>query len=254
MINAGLSHIHYPRIMVKFSGEALAGSVGYGLDQSVLKHIAHEVHSVYDRGVEVAIVVGGGNIVRGATATETGLDRPQADYMGMLATVINSIALQNILEHEGVVTRVQTAFPMPAVAEPYILRRALRHLEKNRVVILAAGTGDPYFTTDTAAALRALELNCTVLLKGTKVDGVYSADPKKDPEARKYAELTYSEAINRELQVMDRTALTMCQDHNLPIIVYNLMEAGSLERIVFGGSHGTIVHSMPHSKEGYRWS
>ena len=253
MSTPGQSHVRYPRLMLKLSGEALAGTQGYGIDQQMLRHIANEIRRVYERGVEIAIVLGGGNILRGATAAESGMDRAQADYMGMLATVINSLALQDVLEREGIMTRVQTAIAMPSVAEPYIRRRAVRHLEKGRVVILAAGTGDPFFTTDTAAALRAVELHCTVLLKGTKVDGVYEDDPKRHPEARRFAELSYREAINLGVRVMDGTSLTLCRDNQLPIIVYNLMDAGGVERIALGVSTGTLIHQLD-TPEGVVWS
>lgn len=254
MVHPGQSHIRYARLMVKLSGEALAGEQGFGIDQQMLRHISDEVRQVYERGIEVAIVLGGGNILRGATAAESGMDRAQADYMGMLATIINSLALQDALERDGIVTRVQTAISMPSVAEPYIRRRAIHHLEKGRVVILAAGTGDPFFTTDTAAALRAVELHCSVLLKGTKVDGVYDDDPKKNAAARRYAELSYREALNMGLRVMDGTSLTMCRENSLPIIVYNLMEQGALARIARGESVGTLVHEMANSVEGFIWA
>jgi uridylate kinase len=254
MINASQSHIRYPRIMLKLSGEALAGHQGFGIDQEMLRHISREIRHVHERGVEVAIVLGGGNMLRGATAAETGVDRAQADYMGMLATVINSLALQDAMERDGIVTRMQTAIAMPSIAEPYIRRRAQRHMEKNRVVILAAGTGDPYFTTDTAAALRAVELHCSILLKGTKVDGVYDDDPKLNPNARRFAELSYREALNQGVKVMDGTALTLCRDNNLPIMVYNLMEPGGVEKIVFGGSCGTLVHAMEHRSDEFIWA
>lgn len=253
MISPNQSSIRYSRVMLKLSGEALAGAQGFGIDQAMLRHISGEVRRVYERGVEVAIVLGGGNILRGATAAESGMDRAQADYMGMLATVINSLALQDALERDGIVTRVQTAIAMPSVAEQYIRRRSIRHLEKGRVVILAAGTGDPYFTTDTAAALRAVELHCDVLLKGTKVDGIYNEDPKVNPNARRFAELSYREALNLGVKVMDGTSLTLCRDNSLPIIVYNLMDHGSVERIVQGGVCGTLVHNLDTPQE-YRWA
>lgn len=254
MMNPAQSHVRYARLMLKFSGEALAGNGGVAIiDQTMLRHIANEIRQVYERGVEVAIVLGGGNIMRGATAAESGMDRAQADYMGMLATVINSLALQDILEREGIVTRVQTAIAMPSVAEPYIRRRAIRHLEKGRVVILAAGTGDPFFTTDTAAALRAVELHCDVLIKATKVDGVYEDDPRDHPQARRFAELSYREAINLGVRVMDGTSLTLCRDNNLPIIVYNLMEQGSVDRIALGEAKGTLIHQL-ETPEGVVWS
>ncbi len=243
MINPAQSHIQYARMMLKFSGEALAGGRQDGvIDQEMLRRLANEIRRVYERGVEVAVVLGGGNIMRGAIAAEDGMDRAQADYMGMLATVINSLAFQDVLEREGIVTRVQTAIAMPSVAEPYIRRRAIHHLEKGRVVILAAGTGDPFFTTDTAAALRAMELHCGVLLKGTKVDGVYSEDPFNNPQAQRFSELSYREAIDMGVKVMDGTSLTLCRDNNLPIIVYNLMDIGGVERIALGGATGTIIH------------
>jgi uridylate kinase len=254
MLNPGQSHIRYSRIMLKLSGEALAGEQGFGIDQRMLRHISDEIRQVYERGIEVAIVLGGGNILRGASAAESGMDRAQADYMGMLATIINSLALQDALERDGIVTRVQTAISMPSVAEPYIRRRAMHHLEKGRVVILAAGTGDPFFTTDTAASLRAVELHCNVLLKGTKVDGVYNDDPKKNPAARRYAELSYREALNMGVRVMDGTSLTMCRENNLPIIVYNLMDGGAVERIARGEVTGTLVHEMAQSAEGFIWA
>ncbi len=253
MTTPGQSHVRYSRLMLKLSGEALAGTQGFGIDQQMLRHIANEIRRIYERGVEIAIVLGGGNILRGANEAESGMDRAQADYMGMLATVINSLALQDVLEREGIVTRVQTAISMPSVAEPYIRRRAIRHLEKGRVVILAGGTGDPFFTTDTAAALRAVELHCDVLLKGTKVDGVYEADPKHNPQARRFAQLSYREAINQGLRVMDGTSLTLCRDNHLPIIVYNLMDLGAVERIALGGVSGTLVHDLD-TAEGVIWA
>jgi uridylate kinase len=254
MINASQSHIRYPRIMLKFSGEALARGQEHGIEQSMLAHIASEVRKVYERGIEVAIVLGGGNIIRGAATAETGVDRAQADYMGMLATVINSLALQDALERDGIVTRLQTAIAMDKIAEPYIRRRALRHLEKGRVIILAAGTGDPYFTTDTAAALRAVELHCNILIKGTKVDGVYDADPKRYSLARRFSELSYREALQKELRVMDSTALTLCQENHLPIMVYDLMVKGAVEQIVLGGIGGTLVHTMDGHPTGFIWA
>jgi uridylate kinase len=253
MMNANQSHIRYSRLMLKFSGEALAGNQGFGIEQAMLRHIADEVRRVYERGIEVAIVLGGGNILRGATAAESGADRAQADYMGMLATVINSLALQDALERDGIVTRVQTAISMPSVAEPYIRRRAIHHLEKGRVVILAAGTGDPYFTTDTAAALRAVELHCNILMKGTKVDGVYDDDPKRNAQARRFAELSYREAINQGLKVMDGAALALCAENDMPILVYDLMDRAAVERIALGGVCGTLIHDM-QSSASFRWA
>jgi uridylate kinase len=251
MSTANQSHIRYSRLMLKFSGEALAGTQGFGIDQAMLRYIANEVRAVYERGIEIAIVLGGGNILRGATAAESGMDRAQADYMGMLATVINSLALQDALERDGIVTRVQTAISMPSVAEPYIRRRAIHHLERGRVVILAAGTGDPYFTTDTAAALRAVELHCNILIKGTKVDGVYDDDPLHNAQARRFAELSYREALSLGLRVMDGAALALCAENDLPILVYDLMDRGAVERIALGESCGTLVHNMDG---GFRWA
>jgi len=253
MGNPNGAHIRYARIMLKLSGEALAGDLGYGIDQQMLQHISDEIRLVYERGIEVAVVLGGGNILRGATAAESGMNRAQADYMGMLATIINSLALQDALERGGIVTRVMTAISMPSVAEPYIRRRAEHHLERGRVVILAAGTGDPFFTTDTAAALRAVELQCKVVLKGTKVDGVYNDDPKKNPAARRYRELSFSQALNMELRVMDATSLAMCRENNMPIIVYDMMDRTSVERIALGEPRGTLVHALD-TPEGFIWA
>jgi len=224
----------YRRILLKLSGEALAGEQGYGLDPAVLERIAEEVRTVLSLGVQVAIVIGGGNIFRGLQASASGMDRASADYMGMLATVINGLALQNTLEKAGLKTRCQSAIDMPAVAEPYIRRRAIRHLEKGRVVIFAAGTGNPFFTTDTAAALRAVEIGGEVILKATKVDGVYSSDPMLDPGAVRLARLTYIEVLNRGLRVMDTTAISLCMENKLPIVVFNLNTPGNLRRVVTG--------------------
>ena len=224
----------YRRILLKLSGEALAGEQGYGLDPAVLERIAEEVRGVQSLGVQVAIVIGGGNIFRGLQASASGMDRASADYMGMLATVINGLALQNTLEKAGLKTRCQSAIDMPAVAEPYIRRRAIRHLEKGRIVIFAAGTGNPFFTTDTAAALRAVEIGGEVILKATKVDGVYSSDPLLDPGAVKLARLSYIEVLNRGLRVMDTTAISLCMENKLPIVVFNLNTPGNLRRVVTG--------------------
>jgi uridylate kinase len=224
----------YRRILLKLSGEALAGEQGYGIQPSVLERIAAEVRTVHDLGVDVAIVIGGGNIFRGLQASASGMDRASADYMGMLATVINGLALQNTLETAGLKTRVQSAIDMPAVAEPYIRRRAIRHLEKKRVVIFAAGTGNPFFTTDTAAALRAVEVGAEIILKATKVDGIYSADPMQDPEAKRLPHVTYIEVLNRGLRVMDTTAISLCMENKLPIGVFNLNTPGNFRRIVVG--------------------
>ena len=242
----------YQRILLKFSGEALVGEQGHGIDPAVLQRIAGEVVQAHEAGVEVAIVIGGGNIIRGATAAASGMDRAQADYMGMLATVINALALQDALESAGLMTRVQTGIEMPAVAEPFIRRRAMRHMEKGRVVVLAAGTGNPYFTTDTAAALRAVELNCEVLLKATKVDGVYEDDPMRNPSARKFAEISYMRALNMGLRVMDSTALALCKDNHLPIVVFNLAHAGAVAALARGELRGTRVRDMV-SEDDVRW-
>jgi len=233
--------VQYRRILLKLSGEALAGDVGYGIDPPVLRRIADELHELQDLGVQVAIVIGGGNIFRGLQAAAEGMDRATADYMGMLATVLNALALQDALEKAGLITRVCSAIEMPAVAEPYIRRRAIRHLEKGRVVIFAAGTGNPFFTTDTAAALRAVEIGAEVILKATKVDGVYSADPMLDPSAQHLPHLTYIEVLNRGLKVMDTTAITMCMDNQLPIVVFNLAHRGNIRRIVMGEPIGSTV-------------
>ena len=231
----------FRRVLLKLSGEALMGDVDYGIDPKVLDSLAKQLKGVRDHGVEVAIVVGGGNIFRGIAASASGMDRAQADYIGMLATVMNSLALQEALERNGVFTRVMSAIEMQAVAEPYIRRRAMRHLEKGRVVIFAAGTGNPYFTTDTTAALRALEIGAECIMKATKVDGIYDADPKTHPDAVKFDELTYIEVLNRGLQVMDSTAISLCMDNSLPILVFNMETDGNIERALLGGRVGTIV-------------
>ena len=232
----------YRRILLKLSGEALLGRQAYGIDEKVLSDLSAEIREVTALGVQVALVVGGGNIFRGVrTSRDFGIDRASADYMGMLATVINGLALQDALEKVGVDTRVQTAIEMREVAEPFIRRRAVRHLEKRRVVIFAAGTGNPYFTTDTAAALRAMEISAEVVFKATKVDGVYTADPKKDPTATKFDELTYIEVLSRRLKVMDSTAISLCMDNGFPIVVFNLLEKGRLRQLVFGERVGTLV-------------
>jgi uridylate kinase len=231
----------YKRILLKLSGEALAGQQGYGIDPDVINGIAAEIREVVKLGVEVALVIGGGNIFRGIAASSAGMDRASADYMGMLATVMNSVAMQDALEKQGVVTRVQSAIEMQAVAEPYIRRRAVRHLEKGRVVIFGAGTGNPFFTTDTAASLRAAEIGAEVILKATKVDGVYTADPAKDPTATRYETLTYLDVLKRGLQVMDSTATSLCMDNNLPIVVFDLTRPGNICKVVCGEPIGTIV-------------
>jgi uridylate kinase len=232
----------YRRILLKLSGEALMGKQEYGIDAEVLATLSAEVRQVTELGVQVALVMGGGNIFRGIrTSREFGIDRASADYMGMLATVINGLALQERLERDGVVTRVLSAIEMRAIAEPYIRRRALRHLEKGRVVLFAAGTGNPYFTTDTAAALRAMEINADVILKATKVDGVYDRDPMVHKKARKFAELTYIEVLQKNLKVMDATAISLCMDNGLPIVVFNLTKRGNIVRVVRGEKIGTVV-------------
>jgi uridylate kinase len=231
----------YKRVLLKLSGESLAGDQGYGIDPHTITSIAGEVKDVVACGVQLALVIGGGNIFRGLAASSKGMDRASADYMGMLATMINSLAMQDALEKIGVDTRVQSAIAMQEVAEPYIRRKAVRHLEKGRVVIFGAGTGNPYFTTDTAASLRAMEINADVILKGTKVDGVYSADPNKVPDAVKFGRLTYLEVLKKGLQVMDATATSLCMDNDLPIIVFNLTVPGNVKRVVMGEEIGTVV-------------
>jgi uridylate kinase len=231
----------YKRILLKLSGEALAGNLGYGIDPKVIADIAEEIKGVVNLGVEVALVIGGGNIFRGLSAASSGMDRASADYMGMLATVMNSLAMQDALETIGVITRVQSAIDMQAVAEPYIRRKAVRHLEKGRVVIFGAGTGNPYFTTDTAASLRAMEIHADVILKATKVDGVYSADPAKDKNAVKIESLTYLDVLQKKLQVMDATAISLCMDNGLPIVVFDLTRSGNIQKVVLGEKIGTTV-------------
>ena len=231
----------YKRILLKLSGEALMGEQQFGVDPAVATQIAQDVADIHGLGVETAIVIGGGNIFRGLAASARGMDRATADYMGMLATVINALALQDALEQLGMPTRVITAIEMRAVAEPFIRRRAIRHLEKRRVVIFAAGTGNPYFTTDTAAALRAMEIKAEVILKGTKVDGVYTADPMLDPAATKYPTISYLQVLERQLKVMDATAISLCMDNKLPIVVFNLREPGNVRRVVMGEAIGTTV-------------
>jgi uridylate kinase len=238
---AGPARPAYGRVVLKLSGEALAGALGYGIDPEVLRRIADEVRGVAELGVQTAIVIGGGNIFRGIAASAGGMDRATADYMGMLATVINALALQDGLEKVGLQTRVLSAIEMRAMAEPYIRRRAIRHLEKGRIVIFAAGTGNPFFTTDTAGALRAVEIGADVILKATKVDGIYSADPKKHAAAERLATLTYVEVLNRGLQVMDATAISLCMENKLPIIVFDLTVVGNIRRIVLGEPIGSLV-------------
>jgi uridylate kinase len=231
----------FKRILVKLSGEALIGDRGFGVDPGVMEDIADQIIEIHNLGVEVAIVVGGGNIIRGVAVSEAGLDRVSGDYMGMLATVINALALQNALEHKGVYTRVLSAISMAEVAEPFIRRRAIRHLEKRRIVIFAAGTGNPYFSTDTAAALRAMEIRAEVILKATKVDGVYDSDPMKNKDAKLFHELTYLQVLERGLKVMDATAISLCMDNELPIIVFNLKKRGNIRRAILGEKVGSFI-------------
>ena len=231
----------YKRILLKLSGEALMGTQGHGIDLAMIDTIASEVKEVHSHGIQLAIVIGGGNIFRGLSAAAKGMERASADYMGMLATVLNALALQNILENKGVPTRVQSAIEMRELAETYIRRRAVRHLEKGRIVIFAAGTGNPYFTTDTAAALRAMEVGADVIMKATKVDGVYSADPVKDKTAVKFDRLTYLDVLQKDLKVMDATAISLCMDNTMPIIVFNLNVPGNIRKIVSGEPVGTLV-------------
>jgi uridylate kinase len=239
--DAGATPPAYRRIVLKLSGEALAGTLGYGVDPLMLERIGAEMREVTALGVQVAIVIGGGNIFRGVAASAHGMDRATADYMGMLATIINGLALQDALEKAGLQTRVLSAIEMRAVAEPYIRRRAIRHLEKGRVVIFAAGTGNPFFTTDTAGALRAVEIGADAIMKATKVDGIYSADPKRDRGAQRLARMTYIDVLSRRLEVMDTTAISLCMDNGLPIIVFDLTVAGNIKRIVMGEPVGSIV-------------
>jgi uridylate kinase len=236
-----MSPAAYKRILLKISGEVLAGEQSFGLDARMIQYIASEVAEVAAMGVEVAVVIGGGNIFRGIDAANGGMERASADYMGMLATMLNALALQNALEKLGTVTRVQSAIDMRQLAEGYIRRRAIRHLEKKRVVIFAAGTGNPYFSTDTAAALRAMEIGAEIILKGTKVSGIYNDDPMKNPKAVKFDRLSFLAVIDKRLKVMDSTAISLCMDHNLPIIVFNVKEKGNIKRIVQGEQLGTLV-------------
>lgn len=233
----------YKRVLLKLSGESLMGSQQYGIDPKILEQYANDIHQVVDKGVNVAIVIGGGNIFRGVQGVAGGIaDRSQADYMGMLATVINSMALQGALEKIGIKTRLQSAINMEQICEPFIRRRAMRHLEKGRVVIFGAGTGNPYFTTDTAASLRAVEIEADLVLKGTRVDGIYTADPEKDPNAKRFEEVSFSEVYERSLNVMDLTAITLCQENNLPIMVFDMNKPGNLLKVCAGEKVGTLVH------------
>jgi uridylate kinase len=231
----------YKRVLLKLSGESLVGESNFGLDPNVLSHYAHEIKKLVEIGVEVALVIGGGNIYRGMNEAETGIERAQGDYMGMLATVINGMAIQSSLEKADVFTRLMSAIKMEQVAEPYIRRRAIRHLEKGRVVIFGAGTGNPYFTTDTAGSLRAIEIKADVILKGTRVDGIYNADPEKDPNATKYSVISFRECIEKNLRVMDMTAFTLCMENNLPIIVFDMNKPDNLVQVVCGAKVGTLV-------------
>ncbi|MBS1526593.1 MAG: UMP kinase [Bacteroidetes bacterium] len=231
----------YKRILLKLSGESLMGDKQYGIDNEQVLQYAHDIKSVFDAGIEVAVVVGGGNIFRGLSAEKSGMDRAQADYMGMLATVINCMALQNALESIGVETRLQSAIKMEQICEPYIRRRAMHHLELGKIVIFGAGTGNPYFTTDTAASLRAIEIKADVVLKGTRVDGIYTADPEKDPTATRYDEITFQEVFDKGLNVMDMTAFTLCHENKLPIIVFDMNKPGNFMRIAQGEHIGTLV-------------
>lgn len=247
----------YKRVLLKLSGEALMGSKNYGIDQKVVHLIAEGLEEISSLGVQVAIVIGGGNIFRGLEGSSEGIERTTADYMGMLATVLNALALQSALEHRHIATRVLSAIEMRELAEPYIRRRAVRHLEKGRIVIFAGGTGNPYFTSDTAAALRAMEIGAQVILKATKVEGVYSSDPLKDPRAKKFSEITYIDVLKKGLQVMDSTAVSLCMDNHLPIIVFNLMGKGNIRKILEGKRVGTLVkgenlHASRGKRKAYR--
>lgn len=239
----------YKRILVKFSGEMLMGKGEYGIDTAILTRYAQDIKAVVKQGVQVAIVIGGGNIFRGVSGAAQGLDRTSADYMGMLATVMNALALQNALENVGVDTRVQSAIQMASIAEPFIRRRAIRHMQKGRVVIFAAGTGNPYFTTDTAAALRANEIDCDLLLKATKVDGIYDKDPKKHKNAKHFAQVSYSEVLSKDLQVMDGAAIALCRDNSLPLVVFNVDQAGNLLKTLQGKGKFTLVTDKVKGKK-----
>lgn len=231
----------FKRVLLKLSGESLMGDKSFGLDPLMLAQYANDIKTIIDQGVQVALVIGGGNIYRGMNEKETGIERAQGDYMGMLATVINGIAMQSMLEKVGVQTRLQSAIKMDQVAEPFIRRRAIRHLEKGRVVIFGAGTGNPYFTTDTAGSLRAVEIKADAILKGTRVDGIYDSDPEKNPDAVKYHQITFTEAISKNLKVMDMTAFTLCQENHMPIVVFDMNTPGNLNQIIQGADIGTVV-------------
>ncbi len=236
-----MSDLRFKRILLKLSGEALAGQQGQGINPQVIKQIAQDVAEAYRAGVQIGLVIGGGNIFRGVSASAQGMDRASSDYMGMLATVINSLALQDALEKENVPTRVQSAIEMSQIAEPYIRRRAIRHLEKGRIVIFGAGTGNPFFTTDTAASLRAMEINAEIIMKATRVDGIYDKDPMKNTDAKKYDKISYIDVLNQGLQVMDSTAISLCMDHKLPILTFDLMKKGNILKAVQGEPIGTLV-------------
>ncbi|MEO5818669.1 MAG: UMP kinase [Gemmatimonadaceae bacterium] len=240
-MTSSVAELHYPRVLLKISGEALAGERGLGFDFPTIDRIADEIQSVVRTGASVGLVIGGGNIVRGSLLSKMGMDRVSADYMGMLGTVINALAVQDILERKGMETRVMTAIRMEELAEPYIRRRAMRHFEKGRIVIFAAGTGNPYFSTDTAAVLRAIQIKANVIIKATSVDGVYSADPKQDPNARFYEEISYRDVMLEELKVMDQTAVTLCRENSLPLIVLNIHKPGAIAAAVRGERVGTLV-------------
>ena len=233
----------YKRVLLKLSGEALQGPGQFGISSDVIEYVSEEIRSIYSLGVETAIVIGGGNIFRGVSSSSKGMDRSTADYMGMLATVINALALQDFLERKGLPTRIQTALEIKQVAEPFIKRRAIRHLEKGRIVIFAAGTGNPFFTTDTAATLRALQMGADIIMKATKVDGIYDKDPVKNKDASKFAELTYMEILKKGLKVMDATSISLCMEGNIPIVVFDLFEKGNIEKVIRGEKVGTIVRS-----------
>lgn len=236
--------VKYKRVLLKLSGEALAGNQGFGIESNTILEISKEIAEVHELGVQIAVIVGGGNFFRGLQASAKGMDRATADYIGMLATVMNALSLQYFLEKIGVSTRVQSAITMQEVAEPYIRRRAIRHLEKGRVVIFGAGTGNPFFSTDTAAALRALEIGAEVILKATKVDGVYDSDPKLNPDAQLYEKLSYIEVLNKGLEVMDSTAISLCMDNSIPIIVFNLLKKGNIKKVILGEQIGTIINNQ----------
>ncbi|MCU0825356.1 MAG: UMP kinase [Leptospira sp.] len=235
------SNPRFKRILIKLSGEALAGEGELGIDTNKTFSLAGQIKEVHDLGLQVAVVVGGGNMIRGETLAKSGMERATADYMGMLGTIMNALALQDACEKQGMFTRVLSAIEMKSVAEPYIRRRAVRHLEKNRVIIFAGGTGNPYFTTDTTASLRAVEVGCEVILKATKVDGVYTADPKKDPQAKRYLQVSFMESIKHRLKVMDSTALSLCMDNNMPIIVFDIFKQGNLKNLITGDPIGTLI-------------